>query len=804
MDIKRIIESYLGITPAKPGESTAWSLEHQSPWPAIPEWMVLVLAVAFVATILFVHHRDAARVSMRVRASLIILRLLSIVAVLAFLARPVLQIDRTDLPYIVVLVDDSKSMSLPDQYSSDVESTIRDWLGQSRMTDVTRIDVARAILTADDGAFLKELVRNHKLRVYRFSETTKLVGDEQYLSGTDVGSLIGELHKLKAEGKDTRIQPSVKSVLDDFSGTPPTAIVILTDGVASISSSERLSAVIPLARRRLVPIYAVGIGSDKPTRDLQLYDLMVDEVAIIDVPLIFSAKLKSTGFAGQPVRVTLTKKGSPEVLAESTVNAPANGEPLDVDLSFTPEEEGTSEFVVKAEPLPGESNRSNNQDSREVTVRKGKIRVLLVDHEPRYEFRYIKHLLERETKERKTIEVDSLLQQQPKAFAQDENTIKAFPQSKDDLFKYDVVIFGDVDLKSLGSGADHLPAFVSEKGGGVVFIAGPQFNPLAYQKTPLEKMFPIVLESARLPAMRDSIVIGYRPELTAEGRRGTPLFRFAENQNESDQVFRRLPEFYWLLEAPQLIPGATVLAHHPSLKAETGRLPVIAMRRFGSGKVLFHATDELWRWRFRVGDTYFGRYWLQAVRFLSRSKLLGKDRTAAIDTDREKYEAGDDATIRVQFFRESLAPPEDGGVSVVVERSGDVARTIQLSRIPGSLSQFEGRLTKLLEGRYHGWISAPQFDDSPPSINFRVEAPSRELKQRDLDQQDLLAATRQTHGRYFSVANAMDLPATIPEGQPVSLGTQKSITLWDRWEFLLLFAVLMLAEWLLRKRARLA
>ena len=30
-------------------------------------------------------------------------------------------------------------------------------------------------------------------------------------------------------------------------------------------------------------------------------------------------------------------------------------------------------------------------------------------------------------------------------------------------------------------------------------------------------------------------------------------------------------------------------------------------------------------WRWRVGDVFFARYWVQAIRYLSRSKLLGKD-----------------------------------------------------------------------------------------------------------------------------------------------------------------------------------
>ena len=60
-----------------------------------------------------------------------------------------------------------------------------------------------------------------------------------------------------------------------------------------------------------------------------------------------------------------------------------------------------------------------------------------------------------------------------------------------------------------------------------------------------------------------------------------------------------------------------------------------------------------------------------------------------------------------------------------------------------------------------------------------------------------------TRGRFYTLADANSLPGDIPPGQPVSLQTQDPIPLWNRWELLLLFATLLTAEWLLRKRWRL-
>src|SRR5206468_2129225 len=123
--------------------------------------------------------------------------------------------------------------------------------------------------------------------------------------------------------------------------------------------------------------------------------------------------------------------------------------------------------------------------------------------------------------------------------------------------------------------------------------------------------------------------------------------------------------FFWMAETPSLKPGAIVFASHPLRTGSHGKLPVIVMQRFGSGKVTYHASDETWRWRFRTGDLYFGRYWVQVIRYLSRSKLLGKDRAAELTMDRKVYKTGETVEIRLRFLDEKLAPIAADGASVV-------------------------------------------------------------------------------------------------------------------------------------------
>src|SRR5690606_20319758 len=112
------------------------------------------------------------------------------------------------------------------------------------------------------------------------------------------------------------------------------------------------------------------------------------------------------------------------------------------------------------------------------------IKVLLVQGYPNYEFRYLKHMLERDS----TIELKTVLQEADLEYAElDSTALRVFPVRREELYEFDVVIFGDVNPTYLSTNVmANLHDFVEEKGGGVAFIAGPRFMPLSYGGTPVE------------------------------------------------------------------------------------------------------------------------------------------------------------------------------------------------------------------------------------------------------------------------------------------------------------------------------
>lgn len=792
---QQLIEWLLDVPPSGPGEGTSWRYGSDFPW---ADWVLLTFAVLAIAVVVAIYRRDAAGLSRTKQFLLVSLRLGAITVLLFMISKAMLSVDRTGLPYAVVILDNSGSMSAADPYQDDkIRSHAQALLKSADYEEVTPLNVGKSILIRDKGAFLKGLLRKHKLRVYKLAGAAVEVAD--CVSPAEVDDLLPKLRAIEPEGDRTQLGKGLRSVLNDLRGAPPSAIVILTDGITT--EGEKLSAASTFARRKGIPVFPVGLGDAEPVRDLEISDVQVDDVAFVNDPITFLYTLSGRGYAGRAVAVSLREEGSGRQLQTDRVTITSDEQTQKLELSYTPPEVGEFDFAIEVEPLPKEANKDNNREVRHVSVRKERIRVLLADSVPRYEFRFLKTLLERE----KSIELKTVLQDADAEFASEDRTaLPQFPVTENELIDYDVILFGDLDPVLLTERTQKgLFEFVNVKSGGLLFIAGPRHNPRAYRGTPLEDLFPVELDDLQVPPTEETITTGFRPVLTVDGRKGTSIFRLTDNEQNDRRVWSQLPPLYWMVEAGALKRGAVAFAEKEDRKSARNKIPVIAMQRLGGGKVIFHATDETWRWRFRVGDLYFGRYWVQVIRYLSRSKLLGRDRSAELSVDRREYVRGMPVQFRVNFIDDRLLPAADARVTVVVQQQGGAQRRVELQRVPQAPTVFEGTFPNPVTGTYHAFVATPVFEDSPPSVDFRVTSPLGEMRTVKMDVSELTRTAKQTGGKYYTITEIDKLSRSIPPGHPVPLETDEAKPLWNFWLTLALFIALIGSEWILRKRLRL-
>ena len=120
----------------------------------------------------------------------------------------------------------------------------------------------------------------------------------------------------------------------------------------------------------------------------------------------FEMKLTASGYAGKKVTVVLHEAGKTDPLAEVEVTAGSDGQSQQVRLPYRPRKVGHFRYVVEVTPQDGELQTENNRQIRAVEVRKEKIRVLLAQAYPNYEFRYLRSMLGRDD----TMELHTVLQ----------------------------------------------------------------------------------------------------------------------------------------------------------------------------------------------------------------------------------------------------------------------------------------------------------------------------------------------------------------------------------------------------------
>ena len=689
----------------------------------------------------------------------------------------------------------------------------------------TRLQLVQALLAQPENDWLKKIVnqRRMKVHIYQLDMQGRAIklADKDGAAGeiTELDArMIERAHKavaaLEAEGKDSRLGIALRQVIDQYRGASLSAVVMLTDGVTT--RDETIGQVGDYAAQKGVPLYFVGIGDDHEIRDLKLHDLLVDDVVYINDRVVFEARLTGKGykkdFAIPVVLKIRDKDGKERELSRTMVKVNPQGKAERFKLIHQPKEVGRKQFIIEIDapkPAAGEKqpHPANLRLERTIEVIDAKvIKVLYVEGQPRYEFRYVKFLLERESpdaKKNKTLELKTYLVDADDNFAQTDRTaLPAFPPTQAELGQYDVVILGDVDAGKLGNqnlrnladfvrGEDAKGQKFAKGGGGLLLIAGALHNPHSYLGTPLAEVIPI--EPGKKPADAGIHDKKLRLELTPMGRMH-PIFRFSSDDANNMAIMQRLAPLYWWSGGYRLKPLAEVLAVHPELKGDPrdpaghdGRLPLVVQQFVGSGRSLFFGFDESWRWRFRDDEQHFNNFWIQTVRYLARARPTRTD----LRLDRQTpYRLGEPIKITVRFpdctriegITDTKVPKAE--VKVVVEyrppSKQDIqpepeVQTIQLAKLEGSWGTFEHTLSRTREGKYRFRLISPdvsklQPDNEKPSAEATVELPPGELDRLRMNQLELSGAAEATQGRFYTILDANELLDDLPTGFRVSLG----------------------------------
>ena len=129
---------------------------------------------------------------------------------------------------------------------------------------------------------------------------------------------------------------------------------------------------------------------------------------------------------------------------------------------------------------------------------------------------------------------------------------------------------------------------------------------------------------------------------------------------------------------------------------------------------------------------------------------------------------------------------------------------MQLAKVEGSRASFEALLTPTPEGEYRFWLKSPNVSGSRPRAECRVLPPPGEMERLRMNQADMERAAEETHGKFYTLADAEKLFDDLPSGSRVTLKTPGPP--WLVWNHFMMFSLvigLIGTEWVLRKRKHL-
>jgi hypothetical protein len=393
--------------------------------------------------------------------------------------------------------------------------------------------------------------------------------------------------------------------------------------------------------------------------------------------------------------------------------------------------------------------------------------------------------------------------------------IPGFPSDRKQLYEYDIVILGDVARASLSdSQLALLRDFVEERGGSLMVIAGEAHMPWDYRATPLAELLPAAIPAGREEYNSDQ---PFNLRLTEAGTRH-PMMQLESDPAASAQRWANLPGSYWHGVMARVKPGASVLlvagngsdrgqgsidAMRPSLSSSLiphpSSLPLVLLQPVGEGMTFLSLLDSTWRWRFRLGDTYFYRYWGQVIRTLTPHELPGDNRLVKLTADRESYQPSERVVLRARVLTPTFHPVRAAALTAGITRDDGTRTEARLGPLAGSPGVYSTDWMPPRAGKYRVTLRAPA-SGAVAEAAFVVRGEPLELLEPEMNRDLLQRVAQASGGAYLDLAGLDRLPDRIGDRSELRV-TRTERPLWDTPLPLAIFSLLLVGEWAFRKRA---
>ncbi len=669
--------------------------------------------------------------------------ILGLVALLLFYPTLVTTRELIEKPSLLLLVDESASMTLPAS------------VGTGNVSTATRAASAKEMHS--------ELVQQHA-KSFRVT-TLSFSSDQQEVS--TVGSSMGEGSDL---GGAVRKAISLKSV-DHVRGA-----FLISDGRATRGEDPRI-----WARQSPFPIHTARLGPTSLSYvDVSVEELSAPEVAFRDGDVPFKIRLLAHGTKEQLQKrvAVVLYEGDREVARE--VVSP--GERNLLEMVHRPLESGFLSYKVKVTPLEGELTTMNNETSTSLLVEDEPRRLLLLSGAPSAELGFFRRSLAGDPRFRIAAKMSAKKGEKVKVAAAD-------------LTATSLVV-----LHSFS--ADHYEeSFVTAlagyvKSGGALLLLG---NGVAQAKallvSPLGDLLPFgKVNEKRAVAIRSATAVDKLYQFH-------PLIRVLPHPQANLHAWRSVPPI--LPGAPLELSGKPgifeagerpgfVLTHFVS---RAGRIPALMYRAFGAGVLVYMNTEESWRWKLALGlaaskiDVYGGLY----HNIVSWAADRGRGVGMKLVTSRRRYYLGTPVSLFLEDYISALPVGKDGYTieASYVDGSGP-SETVPLQ---ATKMGWRGEFSPKSPGHLRLTFKAP--DGSEVKTHIVVVRKGEEFRNPAADARMLRDVAVLSSGKSLG---PNDSPLAIDLNDKPIVETLRSSIFWlDEWLVLFILLVLLCAEWTSRR-----
>ena len=725
-----------------------------------PGWLLLVLMVAAAASLGAVIRAQlpgASPLMQTWRAGVIWGLQASLVAlVLLLLWQPAMTVAELKLQQnmIAVVVDDSRSMGIADSDS-----------GATRES---------AAIQALEGGVLDGLRKRFQVRLYR------LDGGLQRAAKTD---------EIKAGAAATHIGDGLKQLTAQTSDLPVGAVVLLSDGSENAGGIdvETISAL----RNRRLPVHTIGFGKERMDRDVEMGDVTSASRAMLNSRMTATVSFHQRGYSG--AKGMLSVRDGDKVLASREVTFDRDGATQNETVFFNAGAAGARTIAFSVGLMPGEENTANNQVKRLLSVGTDKRRILYVEGEPRWEYKFIRRAADDDPE----VQVVSMLRTtENKIYRQGISDPKeladGFPTKAEDLFGYQAIIIGSVEAQYFTpTQQELLREFVDRRGGGVLFLGGRfALADGGWGATSVADLLPTFLPNSKSTFRRYPATV----QLTPAGE-ASPITRLIDDPAKNGARWKTLPYLADYEDPGSPKPGATVLA-----EMRAGRsMPLLVTQNYGRGRTALMATSGTWRWQMSsaLGDPAHDLFWRQILRWISAESPGRVVASTAMQELQDEGQVRLTATVRDKEYE----PAGDARVTAHFNGPDGSSAVVEMAPVPNAPGNFEAEWTASKAGAYLAEVTGSRGTEElgKDVVAFERNDGVAENFHTEQNRELLEKLSAETGGKYWKQDELGRLPGEISYSE-AGISVRDTKELWDMPIVFLTLLGLGGAEWLLRRK----